>query len=48
VVVGAVVGGGTVAIVENVSHPNQPSVFRPGDPFHNGFRGGFRYSDPNN
>ena len=35
VVVGAVIGGGTVAIVDNVTHRDQPSptVFRPAYPF---------------
>jgi hypothetical protein len=41
VVVGAVIGGGTVAIVDNATH-NQPArtVFRPGGPFNNGGRPG--------
>jgi hypothetical protein len=40
VVVGAVIGGGTVAIVDSATQHNQPSrtVFRPGGPFNNNGR----------
>jgi len=50
VVVGAVIGGGTVAIVDNVTHRDQPgpTVFRPGNPFDFGNRPGFRFNGPGN
>lgn len=50
VVVGAVIGGGTVAIVDNVTHRDQPgqTVFRPGSPFDFGNRPGFRFNGPGN
>jgi hypothetical protein len=46
VVVGAVIGGGTVAVVDNVTNHNQPSrqVFRSGGPFGNNGRPGFRFN----
>jgi hypothetical protein len=48
VVVGAVIGGGTVAIVDNATHHNQPTrtFFRPGGGFENGNQPGFRYYLP--
>lgn len=46
VVVGAVIGGGTVAIVDNVTHRDQPgpTVFRPGFPHDFGNRPGLRFN----
>jgi hypothetical protein len=46
VVVGAVIGGGTVAVVDNATNHNQPSrqVFRPGTPFGTNGRPGFRFN----
>jgi pyruvate/2-oxoglutarate dehydrogenase complex dihydrolipoamide acyltransferase (E2) component len=46
VVLGAVIGGGTVAIVDNATNHNQPSrqVFRQGGPFGNGGQPGFRFN----
>jgi len=44
--VGAVIGGGTVAIVDNATNHNQISrpVFRQGGPFGNGGQPGFRFN----
>jgi len=46
VVVGAVIGGGTVAIVDNATNHNQPSrqVFRPGGSFGDNGQPGFRFN----
>jgi hypothetical protein len=46
VVVGAVIGGGTVAIVDSATNHNQPSrqVFRPGVPVGPNGRPGFRFN----
>jgi pyruvate/2-oxoglutarate dehydrogenase complex dihydrolipoamide acyltransferase (E2) component len=46
VVIGAVIGGGTVAIVDNATNHNQQSrqVVRPAGPFGNNGRPGFRFN----
>jgi hypothetical protein len=51
VVIGAVIGGGTVAIVDNATQHNPPArtFFRqgnPGGPFGNGNRPGFGFRGP--